>query len=80
MPRRVFPGRAPWSPIVAERNWHRIDEAPKGIGPLLLRDATGPNDPAYVGSQADDGRWFFGDQETHPTHFCTIPLFDGAPS
>ena len=59
-----------------ERNWHRISEATKGIGTLLLRDAAGPSDPAYVGYQADDGRWLSGENEVHPTHYCEIPLFD----
>ena len=36
---------------MAEPNWHRIDKAPKGIGPLLLRAGSGPSDPAYVGHQ-----------------------------
>jgi hypothetical protein len=57
-------------------NWRQISEAPRGIGPLLLRAGSGPNDPAYVGYQADDGRWFSGDAEVHPTHFCEIPQFD----
>jgi hypothetical protein len=57
-------------------NWHRIDQAPKGIGPLLLRAGPGPLDPAFVGHQADDGRWLCADQEVRPTHYCEIPLFD----
>ena len=57
LPRWAFPSRAPWSIIVAERNWHRIDKAPKGIGPLLLRAGPDLSDPTYVGYQADDGRW-----------------------
>ena len=62
--------------VSSATNWQPIAAAEKGIGPLLLRDGAGPNDPAYVGYQADDGRWFFGDAETHPTHYCLIPLFD----
>lgn len=59
-------------------NWQPIAAAENGIGPLLLRDGAGPFDPAYVGYQdPDNGRWFFGDAETHPTHYCAIPLFDG---
>jgi hypothetical protein len=61
-------------------NWHSIEKAPKGIGPLLLRAGAGPSDPSYIGYQADDGRWFAGDQEVHPTHYCEIPLFDGEDS
>jgi hypothetical protein len=58
-------------------NWQRIEKAPRGIGPLLLRAGPGPFDPAFVGYQAtDDGRWFSGDAEVHPTHFATIPPFD----
>jgi hypothetical protein len=63
--------------LVAERNWHRIGEAPKGIGPLLLREGAGSLDPAFVGYQrVEDGRWFSGDAEVHPAFYCTIPLFD----
>jgi hypothetical protein len=61
---------------VAERNWHRIDNAPKGVGPLLLRAGSGPSDPAYVAYEADDGRWLSGDVEVHPSHWCLIPEFD----
>jgi hypothetical protein len=59
-------------------NWYRIEKAPKGIGSLLLRAGAGPLDPSFVGCQADDGRWFSGDQEVHPTHYCEIPLFDAS--
>jgi hypothetical protein len=59
-----------------DRNWHRIVLAPRGIGSVLLRAGPGNNDPSYVGYQADDGRWFFGDGEVHPTHYCLIPTFD----
>jgi hypothetical protein len=62
-------------PIVAERNWHRINEAPKGVGPLLC-SADAPNGPFYVGYQGDDGRWFCGSAEAEPTHYCKIPQFD----
>jgi hypothetical protein len=66
-------------PIVADdRNWHPVNEAPKGCGPLLLRAGPGPFDPAYVGHQADDGRWLTGDVEVSPTHYCEIPLFDAS--
>jgi hypothetical protein len=63
---------------VAERNWHLIATAPKGIGPLLLRAGSGLTDPAYVGYQdPDNGRWFTDpNSEVHPTHFCEIPQFD----
>jgi hypothetical protein len=60
-------------------NWRKISEAPKGIGPLLLRAGSGSLDPAYVGFQADDGRWFAAadnSAEVHPTHYCEIPLLD----
>jgi hypothetical protein len=59
-----------------DRNWNRIESAPRGIGPLLLRAGPGLTDGVYVGYQADDGRWFFGDEEVRPTHFCQIPGFD----
>jgi hypothetical protein len=61
---------------MAGLNWSRINSAPKGIGPLLLRAGPGNLDPAYVGYQADDGRWFCGETEVHPTHYCEIPPFD----
>jgi hypothetical protein len=66
---------------VAERNWRRIESAPRGIGPQLLRAGSGPNDPSYVGYQGDDGRWYAADdssqnREVHPTHYCAIPSFD----
>lgn len=50
-------------------NWHSIEKAPKGIGPLLLRAGPGLNDPSYVGYQADDGRWFAGDTEVRPAWY-----------
>jgi hypothetical protein len=62
--------------VSAQKIWHRIDEATKGIGPLLLRAGSGPLDPVFVGQQFDDGRWFSGDAEVHPTHYSDIPLFD----
>jgi hypothetical protein len=62
---------------VAEPNWHRINQPLKGMGPLLLRAGPGLTDLAYVGYQdPDNGRWFAGEQEVHPTHFCLIPQFD----
>ena len=67
-------------PIVAERNRNRIDRAPKGIGPLLLRAGPSNFDPAFVGYQADDGRWFSGDAEVRPTYYCETPLFDAGES
>jgi hypothetical protein len=57
-------------------NWRKISEAPRGIGPLLLRAGAGPLDPAYVGYQANDGRWFSGDAEVRPAFYCQIPQFD----
>jgi hypothetical protein len=65
--------------LATAKNWRRVETAEKGIGDVLLRDGSGPLDPAYVGRQYDDGRWRFGNQqeETHPSHFCAIPLFDG---
>ena len=63
-------------PLVAERNWHRIDKAPKGIGPLVLRAGAGLNDLSYVEYQADGGRWLAGDAEVSPTHYCEIPPSD----
>jgi hypothetical protein len=64
---------------VVESNWHPIDKAPKGVGPLLLRAGPGTQDPSYVGYQADDGRWFSAADnrtEVQPTHYCLIPQFD----
>jgi hypothetical protein len=57
-------------------NWHSIEKAPKGIGPLLLRSSPSSLDPVIVGYQADDGRWFAGEIEIHPAYFSTIPQFD----
>jgi len=57
-------------------SWKLVSEAPKGIGQVLLRAGSGPLDPAFVGYQAEDGRWFSGDSEAHPTHFSLIPAFD----
>jgi hypothetical protein len=57
-------------------NWRKISEAPKGIGPLLLRACDGSLDPTFVGQQADDGRWLDGEnREAHPAYFCQIPPF-----
>jgi hypothetical protein len=61
---------------VTERSWKPIKAAPKGIGPLLLRVGGGPLDPAFVGYQADDGRWFSGDAEVRPAYYFEIPNFD----
>lgn len=62
---------------MVKQNWHRIDKAPRGVGPLLLRAGVGSLDPSYVGYQADDGRWLDGEnREVHPTHYCAIPDFD----
>lgn len=49
------------------RAWKSVRRDPPspGIGPLLLRAGSGPNDSAYVGFQ-----------EVHPTHWCFIPSFD----
>jgi hypothetical protein len=57
-------------------HWQPITKAPKGIGPLLLRSGSGPLDPAFVGYQADDGRWFSGDVEVRPAYYRDIPQFD----
>ena len=58
-------------------NWRKISETSRGTGTLLLRAGPGPLDPSYVGYQdPDNGRWFAGDAEVHPTHYCLIPLFD----
>jgi hypothetical protein len=77
LPRRVFSGPGAMETIVSNASsWQRIEAAKRGVGPLLLRDGTGPNDPAYVGYQADDGRWMFGDIETKPCYFCQVPPFD----
>jgi hypothetical protein len=62
--------------VAAQKNWHRIEGAAKGIGPLLLRAGGGPLDPAFVGYESDDGRWFCADAEVHPTHYSEIPPFD----
>jgi hypothetical protein len=65
---------------MAGSNWKKIEDAPRGIGPLLLRAGAGLADPAYVGFQdPDSGRWFAAADITadvHPTHFCLIPQFD----
>jgi hypothetical protein len=62
---------------VAERNWHRTENAQKGIGPVLLRGSGGSLDPAFIGYQADDGRWLDTEnREIHPVYFCAIPQFD----
>lgn len=58
--------------------WKPIDQAKPGIGPLLLRAGAGSLDPVFIGHQDDDGRWFCGDHEAHPTHFAEIPQFDAA--
>jgi hypothetical protein len=79
LPRRAFSGPRAKEPIVAGPNWKRIDKAPKGIGPLLLRAGPGPLDASFVGYEADDGRWFAAADnrtEVDPTHFALIPLFD----
>ena len=60
-------------------NWHSIEKAPKGIGPLLLRAGAGPLDPTFIGHQEDNGRWL--DSENRevrpaPRFFCLIPPFD----
>jgi hypothetical protein len=65
---------------VAERNWHRIDKAPRGLGPMLLRITSCLYAGAFVGYQCpDSGRWFDMSEprkEVHPTYYCMIPLFD----
>jgi hypothetical protein len=61
---------------VAEPNWNRIEAAPKGAGPLLLREGDGSIDPVFVGFQGDDGQWRSGDCITNPRYFCRIPPFD----
>jgi hypothetical protein len=63
-------------PAVAEQNWNRIEAAPKGAGPLLLREGSGSQDPAFVGYQGDDGQWRSGDSVCRPRYFCRIPPFD----
>jgi hypothetical protein len=61
---------------MAGQNWHRINLAPAGAGALLLRAGSGSLDGVFVGYQADDGRWFSGEELVHPTHYCEIPAFD----
>lgn len=61
---------------MAKTNWHPIEQAPRGAGPLLLRSGASLNDPAFIGYQADDGRWFLVDEEVHPLFFAEIPPFD----
>jgi hypothetical protein len=55
-------------------NWKPIARAHRDAGPLLLRE--GSDCAAFVGAQADDGRWYVGRMEVQPTHFCTILPFD----
>jgi hypothetical protein len=61
---------------VAEQNWFSIERAPKGAGPLLLREGSGSLDPAFVGYQDDAGQWRSGDSICNPLYFCMVPLFD----
>lgn len=61
---------------MANINWHPIEQAPRGAGPLLLREGASINDPVFVGAQADDGRWFHGEEDVRPSHYCLIPIFD----
>jgi hypothetical protein len=62
---------------MSESNWQPIKNAPKGAGPLLLREGSGSLDPAFVGYQdPDNGRWFSDNAEVHPNYFARIPLFD----
>jgi hypothetical protein len=61
---------------VSQSNWRPIAEAPRGIGPLLLRCGNGPNDPAFVGAQGDDGLWYFNGARVPALYFATIPVFD----
>ena len=64
-------------PTLSDRIWNRISDAPRGIGPLLLRAGPGLTDGVYVGYQADDGRWMLNPtEEVFPTHFAVIPPFD----
>ncbi|MDA9508094.1 hypothetical protein XI09_26345 [Bradyrhizobium sp. CCBAU 11386] len=65
---------------MANTNWHPIEQAPRGAGPLLLRSGSGPLDPVFIGSQADAGQWLAGDVEVHPLFFAEIPQFDADDS
>lgn len=58
------------------RHWKTIDQAEKGMGPVLLRSGTGPLDGVCIGYQADDGRWMSENAEVHPVAWCRIPEFD----
>jgi hypothetical protein len=61
---------------VTEQNWLPIKDAPRGAGPLLLREGSSSLDPAFVGYQGDDGQWRSGDSICNPLYFCMVPLFD----
>lgn len=60
-------------------NWHPIDKAELGMGTVLLRTGSGSFDPALVGYQGDDGRWFDAENREIrpvPMWYCAIPPFD----
>lgn len=61
-----------------DSNWKPVEDAPKGVGPVLLRVGTGLADPAFVGHQdPDSGRWFDQEnREVQPRFFALIPQFD----
>jgi hypothetical protein len=61
---------------VAEQKWKRIEAAPKGAGPLLLREGGGSLDPVFIGYLDDAGQWRSGDSVCNPLYFCKAPLFD----
>jgi hypothetical protein len=72
--RGVFRPGALETPAVTNTIWKPIEQAPRGTGPLLLRE--GCLQPAFVGARDNNGRWYVGSLEVHPAYFCTIPAFD----
>ncbi|MET3299683.1 hypothetical protein [Bradyrhizobium diazoefficiens] len=64
--------------MTTETNWKGVEQAPRGLGPMLLRIGGGPTDGVFVGYQdPDTGRWFDQEnREVQPRFFALIPSFD----
>ncbi|WP_156163323.1 hypothetical protein [Bradyrhizobium sp. LTSP857] len=64
--------------MTTEANWKRVQEAPRGIGHVLLRIGAGSLDGVFVGyKDPDTGRWLDQEsREVQPAYFALIPLFD----